>query len=105
MRFLIQIICALCIGGLVGCQQLPNVSTTASPERSLQNDDSISATVKSAIYNNEEYQTATIGVTTEQGIVTLTGFVKTIRQYDGIVRLVSEVPGVKGVYNHLVIRK
>jgi hyperosmotically inducible periplasmic protein len=106
MRFLIKIIVLLCFCyPLMGCESLPGIPTTLQETPPTHNEEAFKAAVQSAIFQSGEFETANIEVMTDRGVVTLTGVVKTIRQYDLAVKIVSEMNGVKGVHNHLVIRK
>lgn len=105
MRIFINIIIIAGFLGLSACQTLGNISAPLIQSDTGNADQSITASIKSAFFDSGAYTDAAIDVITEAGVVTLTGFVKTIRQYDTAVKIASETNGVKGVRNHLVIRK
>lgn len=105
MRMFPKALLVLFFIGLCGCQTLANIPTPMSQSSISSSDQSITAAIKSAFFDSGNYADATIDVVTEGNVVTLTGFVKTIRQYDTAVQIASETTGVKGVRNHLVIRK
>lgn len=92
---------------LVGCQSGGTSSTSvfAPITMSENRDNAITEQVKSALSQSGAFTGLAINVVTEKGVVTLTGFVKTIRQYDTAVKITGEVAGVSGIQNHLVIRK
>lgn len=105
MRFMLNIILSLSLIAIVGCQSFNSVPGALISRDNSTSDQAITTSIKSALFDSGAYTDASIQVITESQVVTLSGFVKTIRQYDSAVQLASEMSGVKGVRNHLVIRK
>jgi hyperosmotically inducible protein len=105
MRILLNIVLALSVLMITGCQTFTNIPGPINLRDNHGSNQSITTNVKSALFDSGAFTDATIEVTTEMSVVTLSGFVKTIRQYDTAVKIASEANGVKGVRNHLVIRK
>jgi len=61
--------------------------------------------VKSAIYNEPELKVMGIHVSTEEGVVTLSGAVKTRAERAKAVQVARKVEGVKQVKNDLTLEK
>lgn len=66
-------------------------------------DSSITAKVKSKLLTTSGIDSNSISVKTVNGVVYLSGFVKSNNQVDKIVQVVSMVEGVKSVQNGLVV--
>lgn len=67
--------------------------------------ETLNTSVESALLQSGEFNSASIHVTTENGVVQLTGYVKTIRESDRAQMIASQVPGVKTVDNQLIVKK
>lgn len=94
---LIGLLCTL----LLNCQTIPGQSLfTTHP-----NDNMITTAVLEAMLDDENLSTVKVHVETNQAIVTLTGYVKTIRQSDTAEEIARKTPGVTEVHNEIVVRK
>ena len=71
----------------------------------MNSDASITDSVRGTLANNNQLVGIPIEVQSTNGIVELSGYVKTIRQSDTALELATKVPGVKGVQNNLIVRK
>ena len=92
-RFALVIAAALL--GLAGC---------ASPGgTSFLDDATVTMRVKKAIYNEPSLKVMNIGVTTEDGVVDLTGTVKSKAERSKATAVASKVEGVKRVKNDLKV--
>ncbi len=94
-------IIAMCFTFLVGCQTLSNENIF----KLQPNDTSITTAVLEAMLNDENLSTVKVHVETTQGVVLLTGYVKTIRQSDTAEEIARKTDGVKSVRNDIVVRK
>ncbi len=86
---------------VVGCQ-------TPSGEnlfRSQSSDVSITTAVLEAMLLNEDLSNLNVHVETTNGVVLLSGYVKTIRQSDTSEEVAKKTPGVKSVQNNIIVRK
>lgn len=102
MSRIIQI--SILIGGLVmiqGCQYVPEVNWF----QSRPSDSMISREVLNALNQDPELTNIKFHVETSEGIVYLSGYVKTIRESDEALRISSQVSGVKRVENNIIVRK
>jgi osmotically-inducible protein OsmY len=68
-------------------------------------DAGITTRVKKAIYDDPSLKVTAIGVTTQNGVVQLTGSVKSRGESMRVVRVVRKVEGVKGVKNDLQVKR
>jgi osmotically-inducible protein OsmY len=92
-RFALAIAAALL--GLAGC---------ASPGgTSFIDDAAVTMRVKKAIYNEPSLKVMNIGVATEDGVVDLTGTVKSKAERTKATAVASKVEGVKRVKNDLKV--
>jgi hyperosmotically inducible protein len=66
---------------------------------------SLSQSVQEALMNTGDPVLAQVRVDTNQNTVTLSGYVKKIRQSDTAEQIASQVPGVQTVENHLIVRQ
>ncbi len=86
---------------LAGCQS-NNVANIFSPYPAGM---SLTQSVEDALMGSNDPVIAQVHVTTNQREVTLTGYVKKIRQSDTAEQIAKEVPGVGSVVNHLIVRQ
>ncbi|WP_133128413.1 BON domain-containing protein [Legionella nagasakiensis] len=101
MRNYLSLVIAIAFACLVGCQSyLGEGMLHMQP-----NDSSITASVNEALANNQELAPFRFHVETANGLVYLSGYVKTIRQSDTAEELAKKVPGVKSVENNIIVRK
>lgn len=96
-----SLILAMCFTFLVGCQSL----THEDFFKAHPNDTSITTAVLEAMLNDENLSTVKVHVETNQGVVLLSGYVKTIRQSDNAEEIAKKTDGVKSVRNNIVVRK
>ena len=89
---------------LVGCQTLSEFedNVTLAPQ---SNDTSITTAILESMLENENTSTLAIHVQTTNGVVSLSGYVKTIRQSDTSEEIARKTPGVNSVQNNIVVRK
>jgi len=67
------------------------------------NDSTLTATVRSNLLYNKEFKGLKIGVSSENGVVTLYGVVHTYFEKDRIERIVMDTRGVNKVINNLTV--
>ncbi|AFH93358.1 TPA: BON domain-containing protein [Providencia stuartii] len=79
------------------------ISSGAKSVDNYMDDSSITAKVKSKLLTTSGIDSNSISVKTVNGVVYLSGFVKSNNQVDKIVQVVSMVEGVKSVQNGLVV--
>lgn len=68
-------------------------------------DQTITAAVYDIFSHHEDLASLQIRVETQQGVVILSGYVKTIRQSDIAGAVAASVSGVKSVENNIIVRK
>ena len=73
--------------------------------QSKPSDSSITTDVLRVLNEDPELTNINFHVETLEGIVFLSGYVKTIRESDEALRISSQVPGVKRVENNIIVRK
>ncbi len=73
--------------------------------KSRPNDMAITTTILEAMLNDENLSTLNVHVETTNGVVLLSGYVKTIRQSDTSEEVAKQTAGVKSVQNNIVVRK
>ena len=88
---------------LVGCQTPTNETFFTS--NLTNNDKTITTAVLEAMLINEDLSNLNVHVETVNGIVSLSGYVKTIRQSDTSEDIARKIPGVKSVQNNIIVRK
>jgi len=93
-RFALVIAAALL--GLAGC-------ATSGGGNTFFDDAATTMRVKKAIYNEPSLKVMNIGVTTEAGVVDLTGTVKSKAERSKATAVASKVEGVKKVKNDLKV--
>lgn len=87
---------------LVGCQT--NHQPLLFPVQKMT-DASITVSVREALLSNTLLASTPVRVDTQEGVVSLSGYVSTIRQSDTAGDVATKVPGVKSVQNNLIVRK
>ena len=95
------LILAFTLTTLVGCQTTPSNGIF----NFHSNDTTITTNILENMLNDENLSTMKVRVETMNGIVQLTGYVKTIRQSDMAEDLAKKTPGVKSVQNNIIVRK
>ena len=93
-RFALVIAAALL--GLAGC-------ATSGGGNSFFDDAAITARVKKAIYNEPTLKVMNVSVTTEDGVVALSGTVKSKAERTKATAIAGKVEGVKKVKNDLKV--
>ncbi|MDR4494882.1 MAG: BON domain-containing protein [Nitrospirales bacterium] len=87
------------LGMLVGCQ-----SMTGQTTGEYIDDAGVTAAVKTKLANHQVSSLSRVEVETVNGVVHLTGVVKSNAEKTEATRLVKEVKGVKGIDNDLTIQ-
>lgn len=99
----------LCLIFALACSILSGCQTTQSSRGNFfslpANDEAISAAVSETFMNHPDLSKFQFHIETKDGIVYISGYVKTIRQSDTAGDLAGKVPGVKNVENNIVVRK
>lgn len=103
MRKFYQImIVAICLAFTVGCQTTKmNQSIFQLPS----SDAKITNSVLETMLTTEGLANLNVHVETIDGVVMLSGYVKTIRQSDMSEDVARKTPGVKSVRNNIIVRK
>jgi hyperosmotically inducible periplasmic protein len=89
---------------LFGCQN-NNMLSSGNIPFMMNSDAAITDSVRATFANHTQLAGIPIDVQSTNGIVELSGYVKTIRQSDTALELATKVPGVKGVQNNLIVKK
>ncbi|KTC76143.1 phospholipid binding protein [Legionella birminghamensis] len=89
---------------LAGCQSISGFSGYNQPFLA-NSDEQISNAIRTSFSENEILEDAPIQISSDHGVVTLSGYVKKIRQADVAEQIASQVNGVKTVENRIIIRK
>ncbi len=91
---------------LVGCQSNKTSSGLFSSFTPLSTPSaSLAQTVQEALMRNDDLAVSQVHVQTSQDVVILTGYVKKIRLSDIAEQIARQVPGVRSVENHIIIRQ
>lgn len=91
----LMLLAAAALLGLAGC---------ASPGGNSYVDDAmVTARVKKAIYNEPGLKVTDVSVTTEDGVVSLSGMVKSRAERNKATEVARKVEGVKRVKNELKV--
>ena len=93
MRKIFFVIVLLGFGLITGCASSGGGSTAGSSGGA--SDSEITAAVKDALKQDEALSSAAIEVSTDQGVVTLSGAVPNAMAYTRAISLARRVPGVK----------
>ena len=88
---------ALAAAALVGCAATPNHESTGM----YFDDATVTSKVKADLIEDPLTKARDISVTTDQGVVQLSGFVDSKEQRDEAVRVAMSIPGVRSVDNGL----
>lgn len=97
-------LCALCISCSSNYDKHPNNNQMQS--NAVQPADwQITANVKQIIMTNGSLSSSArmISVTTNNGIVLLTGVVQNRKEGEKVLRMIQDVAGVRGIDNHLTL--
>lgn len=87
---------------LVGCQTSGPVSNVFSP---YPPEVTLAQSVQDALMRSDDPVIAQVRVDADKNTVTLSGYVKKIRQSDTAEQIASKVPGVQMVENHIIVRQ
>ncbi|WP_241587028.1 BON domain-containing protein [Rosenbergiella epipactidis] len=101
---------------VLGLSALGSLEVTAQQSHSLVSqsvhhvghflsDTAVTAKVKAAILDDKKIQVASLSVNTEQGKVTVSGFVSTMKDKNAVRLLVQKIPGVDNLDNQLRVRR
>lgn len=101
MKFRYFFITLVMLLNLVGCHTTPSDNIA----NYFRTDNTITTDIEAAFYTNPQLQAIPIQVQTQEGVVQLSGYVKTIRQSDVAEDVARKVEGVKSVQNNLIVRK
>ena len=100
-KFSLAVLLTTLVLTLSSCQTFDTTGLFNAPH----SDSAITASVNDALLNSHQFSGIPVNVVTHKGNVTLSGYVKTIRQSDVAADLASKVDGVKVVENNLIVRK
>ena len=102
-KIFIAVILILNVSLMVGCQtsSIPYPFNTSSQT----SDEKITTAVLESMLTNELVSNLNIHVETLNGMVILSGYVKTIRQSDTSEEIARKMPGVKSVQNNIIVRQ
>ena len=92
---------AISLAFIAGCQT-PAIESVFRPH---SNDATITTAVLEAMLLDENIPNLNVHVETTNGVVLLSGYVKTIRQSDTSEDIARKTPGVKSVQNNIIVRK
>lgn len=90
-----------CLILLIGCQTetMPPLFTSyTAPQMTL------AQSVQDALMRTGDPSISQVHVQSSQNVVVLSGYVKKIRQSDVAEQIARQVPGVKTVENHIIVR-
>jgi hyperosmotically inducible periplasmic protein len=114
-RFIVVLICCLFMVSVASAQDPLKDITSAAKEKAIStakeqataivDDSTLTANVKAKLMNAPSLKESTIGVSTTDGVVTLTGEVKTKQAKGAATKVAKAVKGVKSVDNQLTIAK
>ena len=79
-----------------------NKNKSEKPDQFI-GDATITATVKSELLASKDIRSLSISVATDKGVVTLNGTVESAVQKDEVVKITSQVAGVKSVIDQLTV--
>jgi hyperosmotically inducible protein len=92
---------------IVGCGKLQEATAVPPPVTTVgtEIDDSVvTARVKSALLGDPDVKSFDINIETRKGQVQLSGFVDNQAQVERAITLTRELPGVKGIENHVALK-
>jgi hyperosmotically inducible periplasmic protein len=114
-RFVLVLICCLFMVSVAGAQDVLKDATSAAKEKAIStakeettamvDDSTLTADVKVKLMKAPSLKGSTIEVSTTDGVVTLTGEVKTKQAKGAATKIAKAVKGVKDVDNQLTIAK
>lgn len=94
------ILCTLLLASFMGCAG----SDTRQSTGQYVDDSAITAKVKAAIFDEDSLKSRQINVETFKGVVQLSGFVDSSKNYNKAEQIARNVDGVKSVINNIVVK-
>ncbi|ACU90254.1 BON domain-containing protein [Desulfomicrobium baculatum] len=94
------ILCTLLLASFMGCAG----SDTRQSTGQYVDDSAITAKVKAAIFDEDSLKSRQINVETFKGVVQLSGFVDSSKNYNKAEQIARDVDGVKSVINNIVVK-
>lgn len=95
---------AIAIAGCGKLQEATGVPPPATTVGTEIDDSVVTARVKSALLGDPDVKSLDIKIETRKGQVQLSGFVDNQAQVERAITLVRELPGVKGIENHVALK-
>lgn len=95
------IVAATALSGLPGCSDTPKHESTGQ----YIDNSALTSKIKASILRNYPSSYTQVSVESYKGTVQLSGFVSSKKDLDGVVDLVSNMPGVTKVENDLYVKK
>jgi hyperosmotically inducible periplasmic protein len=89
----------------VGAQVGQKTADVANRAEAALSDGALTAKIKSKMALDDLVQARSIDVTTDAGVVTLKGTVRSAAEHDRAVQLTRETAGVKRVVDHLTVER
>jgi osmotically-inducible protein OsmY len=104
-KCLFHVFIGIFLAFLAACQSTQGTSSLFNPfGSSSTSGTSLTQRVQEALVSHEDLALAKIHVQTQYDVVILTGYVKKIRQSDVAEQVARQVPGVRSVENHIIVR-
>jgi osmotically-inducible protein OsmY len=94
------ILCTLLLASFMGCAGTDTRQSTGQ----YVDDSAITAKVKAAIFDEDSLKSRQINVETFKGVVQLSGFVDSSKNYNKAEQIAEDVDGVKSVINNIVVK-
>ena len=94
------LLCTLLLASFMGCAG----SDTRQSTGQYVDDSAITAKVKAAIFDEDSLKSRQINVETFKGVVQLSGFVDSSKNYNKAEQIARDVDGVKSVINNIVVK-
>ncbi len=105
-KYVLNTLIVFFLFSLVGCQSNQASSNIFSSFTPLATPGAnLAQTVQEALMRNDDLAVSQVHVQTRQDVVVLTGYVKKIRLSDTAEQIARQVPGVRAVENHIIIRQ
>ncbi len=92
---------AMLVMAVSGCQ----MGTGPGLFFSMPSDATLTTRVQQALYSSDDPIIANVRAQGLEGTIVLTGYVKKIRQSDEAESIARNVPGVRSVENHIIVRQ
>ncbi|PWY54208.1 BON domain-containing protein [Legionella qingyii] len=104
-KYLLNTLVVFVLFSLVGCQSnqaTSNMFRSFTPLATPSAD--LTQAVQEALMRNDDLAVSQVHVQTRQDVVILSGYVKKIRLSDTAEQIARQVPGVRIVENHIIVR-